>query len=752
MNNIFSFYKLINNYKIEIPMIQRDYAQGRNNPKAKDVRKSIVTSVINALNSPEKKDELFFDFVYGKVDGDVFIPFDGQQRLTTLFLIHLYVFEKCQKEKSCTHHENCYCDIILNKFSYKTRQSSREFCEQIVKNNIIVEKNSISENIKNQPWFFADWEKDPTIVGMLAMLDEIDTQFKDKIEFQKYAERLTSGCNCPITFHFVDMKEYKLTDTTYIKMNARGKSLTPFENFKASLEQYLESIKQKDLLERFKGKYDEKTKKYTGIDGIWLDLFWKEQKGLPDNLMLSFFNRHFRNVWNNYFSNLADQEKQKEKHLNDKIDTKEFSYPTKDIFISFKDVYEPLFEKCNVKICLTPIFNLLDNLVANNDDIKKNSNSVWARAKINWDLFVGTISNNDETYASKTAFYALLQYYNTPNNKTDKLSDWMRVVWNIVENYVEGQDSYMSAVKMINDLSVNSITILSHLSERNNDFPVAKEQMEEEIFKAKLICTDNAWETKIIEAEKFVFFKGAIRFLFRDADGNYTKNDFDTKFENCKKYFDENGVKDSDDFKYRTDAILLKATISRCPDFWKYVWWEKYIFDNKATTWKNNLLVKNDWQNPIHHILNGNLSVIISESTNILFRNLYETNLLNYVAEKMEGSRLRDIHGYRAIYQPRYQGIMFYDNRNSVLSKLIKNKAISSDQKIEGCDFFWGWNIDFKYKDKTFQWNTNNKVYLLENGQRKKDDNNEAICFDTKDITAENYDELISWFSSKATN
>ena len=62
---------------------------------------------------------------------------------------------------------------------------------------------------------------------------------------KKFAEKLTSGCDCPITFHFVDMGEHKMSDETYVKMNARGKTLTPFENFKASLEQYLEEKSKK---------------------------------------------------------------------------------------------------------------------------------------------------------------------------------------------------------------------------------------------------------------------------------------------------------------------------------------------------------------------------------------------------------------------------------------------------------------------------------------------------------------------------
>lgn len=34
------------------------------------------------------------DFIYGNLDGDTFLPLDGQQRLTTLFLLHWYAYEK----------------------------------------------------------------------------------------------------------------------------------------------------------------------------------------------------------------------------------------------------------------------------------------------------------------------------------------------------------------------------------------------------------------------------------------------------------------------------------------------------------------------------------------------------------------------------------------------------------------------------------------------------------------------------------
>ena len=51
MSDIYSFYQLISKYQIEIPIIQRDYAQGRDNAKAVDVRKSLVKKMINAIEN-----------------------------------------------------------------------------------------------------------------------------------------------------------------------------------------------------------------------------------------------------------------------------------------------------------------------------------------------------------------------------------------------------------------------------------------------------------------------------------------------------------------------------------------------------------------------------------------------------------------------------------------------------------------------------------------------------------------------------
>lgn len=744
MNDIYSFYQLISKYQIEIPIIQRDYAQGRNNPQAADVRKSLVGNMIKAV----KEDKLlFFDFVYGRVDNNKFIPFDGQQRLTTLFLFHKYVFEKCQSDSDCNHKDNCSCRSILGRFSYATRQSSREFCEKLVQEKII-SGNSLTSNIKNQSWFYPDWEKDPTIMGMLTMLDEIHCQMRNETDFKTFAEKLTSGCNCPITFHFVDMGEHKMSDETYVKMNARGKTLTPFENFKASLEQYLEDKKLQDLQNRLKNK----------IDGDWLDLFWNINGNvLPDTLMMSFFNRHFMNIWRSWYANNSKSEKKDEYNaFNTRIQKEMPLYPTKDDFVSF-EIYSYVMDNCGVDNCLYPIFNIWDALCKKDNSILNDCQAVWNRKDEGhkWNLYQGDKNkDNRETYPSRVAFYALMKYYFKNSTDTASLPQWMRVVWNIIENStIDSSDTYHAALRLIEKLSAKSHTIYNALANEFESFELgnqyhAQEQVAEEIAKAKQILygaprsDGKSWEEIIIEAENYAFFKGAIRFLFTQKNIGDDWKHFDTKWEKAKMFFDEYGVKDCEEKKYRTEAILLKAVLYHVQDFWKYIEPQKFVLDNVASTWKKNILLGQGWENAVHEVLMGELDVSERNEDCLMYKNLYKTDLLNYVANEQVGSRIRWHHGHRTVYPPRHDGIMLDDEnrdkpfyRNSILSSLPN---ITSSQRIKGKPFYKGWDINFNYSKNghsyDFQWNRDEHVYLIENNERKKKADGTDYCVSVEGI------------------
>ena len=72
-------------HTLYIPLTQRDYAQGRDMPKVEDIRRRFVGALKKALIN---NDPITLDFVYGEIDNNrTLIPLDGQQRLTTLFLL-----------------------------------------------------------------------------------------------------------------------------------------------------------------------------------------------------------------------------------------------------------------------------------------------------------------------------------------------------------------------------------------------------------------------------------------------------------------------------------------------------------------------------------------------------------------------------------------------------------------------------------------------------------------------------------------
>mgnify|MGYP002625785967 CR=1 FL=1 len=235
---------------ITIPIVQRDYAQGRTRAEVNRIRDRFLHVLYDALVNGK---HTTLDFIYGNVEKDQLIPLDGQQRLTTLYLLHYYI--------AC--HEHVAEDEwdFLRNFTYETRISSREFCQHLVRYSPDFSFNNLSEQIQDEAWFLLEWESDPTVQSMLVMLDAIHEKFKDTDNL--WSQLMGDA----ITFYFLPLgtgdNAINMTDELYIKMNSRGKALTRFEHFKAELE-----LQMKDV--------DEETAKriVRKIDREWSDLLW----------------------------------------------------------------------------------------------------------------------------------------------------------------------------------------------------------------------------------------------------------------------------------------------------------------------------------------------------------------------------------------------------------------------------------------------------------------------------------------------
>ena len=226
--------------KIEIPIIQRDYAQGRKNDEVNRIRERFLDALFQAIVG---KSHLTLDFVYGDISNDgVLTPLDGQQRLTTLFLMYWYIAKK--EVVDITEYK------FLNYFSYATRFSSRDFCQELVKYSPDFSDEKLSVAIKDQAWYPYEWKNDPTIQSMLVMIDAIHKKFNCHSNLWE-----SLVINKIISFYFLPLSEMGLTDDLYIKMNSRGKPLTPFEHFKAEFEEIIKRISEK-LSKEINHKFD----------------------------------------------------------------------------------------------------------------------------------------------------------------------------------------------------------------------------------------------------------------------------------------------------------------------------------------------------------------------------------------------------------------------------------------------------------------------------------------------------------------
>ncbi|CUR58016.1 conserved hypothetical protein [metagenome] len=252
---------------IEIPIIQRDFAQGRPDDEATAIRERFLDAIVRAATTDA---EMALDFVYGDVKGGLLRPLDGQQRLTTLFLLHWYVASLAGALDPAAP---------WLRFTYATRPTARDFCLTIAAHPYPGGPVPPSEWIKDQPWYLYPWLQDPTISSMLVMLDEMHKRFdREQTDFGAVWARLVQRGARAIWFLFLPVADMDYGEDLYIKMNSRGKPLTPFEAFKADLEETLRPMLRGTPCLRDSHRHDLYEHLTVSMDGAWADLLWEYEK------------------------------------------------------------------------------------------------------------------------------------------------------------------------------------------------------------------------------------------------------------------------------------------------------------------------------------------------------------------------------------------------------------------------------------------------------------------------------------------
>lgn len=784
-----SFWKLLNDKKIVIPIIQRDYAQGREGKEF--LREHFLGQLFDALK--DNATPLVLDFVYGSVENDTLYPLDGQQRLTTLWLLHWYLAlcaGTLPEDKK-----------VLERFSYETRISSRTFCQKLcnITQPYQPQQHGIATFVRNQTWVYSTFEQDPTIQSMLRMLNGTDISDSNKMDItdgieeyciktgltgekdqvkKKAQELLTrlKGDNAPIAFYLLNMedKNMPLTDDLYIKMNARGKVLTNFENFKVDLLKY--KLSNGEYLIRENDMSNESFSLL--LDTRWTDLFWhyRSAEHHIDEIYMSFLNRFFLNWYIVHTEERADAVISSEiyKLLSAAEIGKGSHYRYQSI-----SVYKPVLTGECIKAlgkCLNRMCDLYQNAEGDNEQQKRQAIDAlfmpcWEELAENERSdkankifsFIPQYATDKDTNVpvplnlqQQIVFHAICVYLaNCEKVETEKLRDWMHFVWNVVENSYLDNEQSIGAIRFI-DKGVDTlpgfgggktlhpackdiIAYLTEIDEGEIKSVFGRRQRLEEIAKAKQIKQDPDWKNKIHKAEKTAFFKGAIAFLFNNEKGETDWSNFDTKLKTALELFDKDGVKAD------KTVAAMQTLYSYCDDWGSQFWWNAKIFNGKANTWKDQILTKVAGDNkyvyakPVHYLLLMGARPLKERKEDRRLRLLSSNSLIEYLVEK----NLKDQDMYiryphdSLYYCGRKFGVMlYYESRDKCLNELLKNNkikllagqnekiSIKNDDGNEVDAVFWGdLNINFDYypenaKPLHLQWyqggsSTEYEIYLM---------------------------------------
>ncbi|MDD4777506.1 MAG: DUF262 domain-containing protein [Fermentimonas sp.] len=307
-----TFWGLLQDSKsIKIPTIQRDYIYGAETEKTDMVLNNMLETFKNAFDTGEEET---LDFVYGSESrAKEFMPLDGQQRLTTLYLLHFYAALIAEPEASEEEFKK------LSGFSYATRNATISFCQNLLikKHQELAElikcdptgKNAIlfSSYLINLDEFRGSFFSDPSIMSMMVVLNRIHIKFYGMNDIW---QKLTSE-DCPINFDMLDFGVFDLSDDLYNKMNSRGKPLTSFEIFKAKIH------KRIGKHSKFGNKYANKI--VISLDTKWIQFIWEaldytEELKVIDSAYMNFFKHLFRT-----FDYISGRQRPQFKELDDEF-------------------------------------------------------------------------------------------------------------------------------------------------------------------------------------------------------------------------------------------------------------------------------------------------------------------------------------------------------------------------------------------------------------------------------------------------
>lgn len=693
-----NLFALLYRYRVVIPGIQRHYVQGANNPKAESVRKQFIKEIFTAIE--KKQNEFNLHFIYGPINTngeDSFVPVDGQQRLTTLWLIARYAAEKAEPS------DRKDLLSLLSRFTYEDRINAKRFCQALTcedsRWDITQDPNP---DILCQDWFVDYWKEDETVASMIRMLSTIYEEW-NKHQDSITAEDILEAIASKIRFN---LKIDAFGDDIYMKMNARGLQLTQWENFKGKFSE--------DLCEDKKEWWVKEMEELSNRFFTCSD----EQHELPDNAFFALYARI-----------MAYEAKKTGVDCGNGI--KELAAYTHNTWSQIELPFVPYSDFSGITnnesiastvaaTCVKMIKTVLDRY----QEIVP-----YFGDRTLFETFFHPKNKNDLDFT-----LCCYEYFKKFDNiETKDFLKALRLMWNILENV---QDNRVELVKKIIDLEDKTLYSRQIKKIIGSNAP---EQAEEEAEKAiqmhyndksmpndwneeKLGSWSN-WNDAIEKAEEYAFFHGSIRFLYeKNSNGKTTWENFATKLSNCMDLFVSEGL--SEDKKVKANQVL----ISHCEDWKKLI--RKPVFDTDKESWKQVLTdVK------LSKCVNGLLlspNEIVDNHDDII-QLLIDNDIWKNLITKNSGYKLEWKANSLSLWLNRYLYLTLKlkrNNREDILDAFINESKVTFDapeeeryRTIKGKNYYFAvpmW-FTYKYKGKEyhFAWQIWGYIDMYDNGWKR---------------------------------
>jgi len=617
---------------IEIPRIQRDYAQGRLKDDVNRIRDRFLNALLKAITG---NNDIILDFIYGDVKdythpGEIFkrgllTLLDGQQRLTTLFLLHWYI----AKKENIDNNEYEF----LNNFTYDTRFTSRDFCKKLICFSPDFNSEKISENIIDQPWYPYEWRSDPTIQSMLVMIDAIHDKLTNHDDFKNKKDLWASLVdNKKVSFYFLPVKDMGDPEELYIKLNSRGKSLTLFEQIKAEFE--------KNIKQLFSEEYTNDI--YKKFDNTWADMLYpyKGSNKIIDDEFMRYFQFISDILW---------------------YQTQESYEPEKDAFKIIDSLFGKdcananenieYFEKSFDCWCGTNI-NSIDSFFTKYFCINSYETDKVKLFQSNINILKECFNDPRFPLTRKLLLYSINTYVQNRNIVSE--AEFIKRI-RIIRNLIENSENEILQKQMKPLLAESKEIILKeNISKSETGSPGYNDfQKIEEREKIKWLENNPDMKDELYQTEDHKLLKGSVSIIGLENSGNFKK--FRVLFENRDKHLIDRAMLSLGDYTQKKHDRFYTALNNNWDELFHHS--NQRIGFDRTQNILNKLLESFSENDNIEDKLNSIIENYLNDKNTIKDWRYYFVKYHKYLNIDGDGNYIKgsNIYGYEIVKLNRYQ-------------------------------------------------------------------------------------------------